>query len=257
MATSGRREAEPVRSLAPPGGVGRTVLTQAWSLLTYLHWPYDPEVVRPRLPAGLEPDVHDGAAWVGLVPFALSELGILGTPPLPRLGAFAETNVRTYTIGPDGRRGVWFHSLEAERLAAVLGARAAYRLPYAWARMRIETGPGAQVTYRSVRRWPGPVAAHASVSVAVGEPVQATALDDFLTARWGLHSRWWGGRLAWAPVEHERWPLRAATLLELDERLIEAAGYPAPSGAPRVLHSPGVRVRIGAPQPLRGAQDRL
>ncbi len=225
-------------------------MTQEWRDLTYVHWPYDPEVVRTVLPRGLEPDLHDGAAWVGLVPFALSRLGVLGTPPLPWLSAFAETNVRTYTVGPDGRRGVWFCSLEAERLAAVVGARVSYRLPYHWSRMAIETGPGAVVAYRSTRRWPVPAGARSRVSVAVEEPVEPSALDDFLTARWGLHARWWGGRLVFAPVEHERWPLHAARLLELDETLLAAAGLPAPSGEPRVLHSPGVRVRIGPPRAI-------
>ena len=223
-------------------------MTQKWTCLTYLHWPYDPAEVRKVLPPGLEPDLHDGVAWVGLVPFALSGLGFLGTPPVPWLSAFAETNVRTYTVGPDGRRGVWFCSLEAERLVAVLGARTAYRLPYTWAKMSIDRGPDDVVTYRSRRRWPAPRGAYSRISVAIGEPVQPTPLDLFLTARWGLHSRTPGGRLAFAAVEHLSWPLHGARLLDLDETLVAAAGLPAPSGAPRVLHSPGVAVRVGTPR---------
>ena len=33
----------------------------------------DPDQVAPLLPRGTTPDVHDGSAWVGLVPFVLSE----------------------------------------------------------------------------------------------------------------------------------------------------------------------------------------
>ncbi|HEU0087790.1 MAG TPA: DUF2071 domain-containing protein, partial [Pseudonocardiaceae bacterium] len=49
---------------------------------------------------------------------------ILGTPPLPYLSGFPETNVRLYAVDPDsGRRGVVFRSLEAARLLPVLAAR--------------------------------------------------------------------------------------------------------------------------------------
>ena len=49
---------------------------------------------------------------------------------LPWLLEFPETNVRTYAVGPSGERGVWFFSLDASRLAAVVTARATYRVPY-------------------------------------------------------------------------------------------------------------------------------
>jgi len=80
--------------------------------------------------------------------------------------------------------------------------------------------------------------------------VEADPLDHFLTARWGLHSRWYGGT-AFTPVSHERWPLQRAELLELADGLVTATGLPAPVGPPRVLHSAGVDVRIGRPFKLR------
>ena len=59
---------------------------------------------------------------------------------------FPETNVRFYSVDAVGRRGVVFGSLEAARLAFVLGARSTLGLNYTWARMRIRprasmTGP--------------------------------------------------------------------------------------------------------------------
>ncbi|MGW0083642.1 DUF2071 domain-containing protein [Streptomyces sp. NPDC003393] len=49
------------------------------------------------------------------------------------------------------------------------------------------------------------------------------------------------------PVEHEPWPLAAATMEVLEETLIASAGLPAPSGGPVVHFSEGVRdVRLGA-----------
>jgi len=229
-------------------GVARAVLGQAWTRLTYLHWPYDPAVVRPLLPPGVEPDVIDGSTWVGLIPFAMSGVSILGTPPLPYLSRFLETNVRLYSVGADGSRGVVFRSLEADRLLPVLSARVAYRLPYMWSAMRLEQR-GDEITYTARRRWPGP-AVSTHIRVRVGGPIQATPLDHFLTARWGLHSAWGDGTV-WAPVAHEQWPLHGAELLDLDDELVQAAGLPRPQGPPRVLYSPGVTVRIGRPRMLR------
>jgi len=147
----------------PPTPVRRPVFTQSWGDLTMLHWPVDPALVAPLLPAGTVPDVLDGVTWVGLVPFVMSRVRILGTPSLPHLSGFPETNVRLYAVDPDsGRRGVVFRSLEAARLLPVLAARASYRLPYLWARMAVRHGTvqGAPtVTYEASRRWPGPISA--------------------------------------------------------------------------------------------------
>ena len=55
----------------PPRTVRRPVFTQQWLDLTYLHWRYAPEVVARHLPAGVRPDVCDGSAWIGLVPFRM------------------------------------------------------------------------------------------------------------------------------------------------------------------------------------------
>lgn len=256
--------AEPVTP-DPPRAVASPVMTQRWADLTYLHWPYDAAVVAPFLPPGTRPDLAEGSAWVGLVPFAMRDVRFpvrppggrtaRGLPAPPPLGSFAETNVRTYSIGPDGRRGVVFLSLDASRALPVLVARTVFALPYHWSRLRVErtgqvgSGPeGSVVTYTCRRRAPGPRGARSLVRVRVGRPVEPAPLDDFLTARWGLHT-WRRGRAVYGAMEHPRWPLHSAELLDLDDDLVPAAGLPAPDGPPRVLFSPGVDVRVGWPRP--------
>lgn len=234
----------------PPVPVRRPVFGQDWTDLTMLHWPVAPEAVAPLLPAGTVPDVLHGRTWVGLVPFIMAGVRVLGTPPLPWLAGFPETNVRLYAVDPEsGRRGVVFRSLEAARLLPVLAARAGYRLPYLWARMSVRHGPGT-VAYETTRRWPGPRGAHSLVRVRTGPRVEADELATYLTARWGLFSSWYGGRTAYAPVDHPPWPLHRAELLDLSDDLVRAAGLPELEGPPHVLWSPGVRVRIGRPRPL-------
>jgi uncharacterized protein YqjF (DUF2071 family) len=108
---------------------------------------------------------------------------------------------------------------------------------------------GDVVSYAGRRRWPGPQA-RLRMAVRIGEPLaRPSDLEQFLTARWGLHASWYGRRLRYLPNEHPRWPLHQATLLRLEENLIAAAGLPAPAGSPvSVLFSPGVPVRMGLPR---------
>jgi uncharacterized protein YqjF (DUF2071 family) len=139
----------------------------------------------------------------------------------------------------------------------VLTAQALLRLPYKWARMRLEKD-GDVLRYTSRRRWPGPRGAASTMTVRVGAPLtQPSAVEHFVTARWGLHTRAWGRSLH-LPNEHPQWPLHRAELLDLDDDLVTAAGLPAPAGPPvSVLYSPGVPVTFGAPDTLAGAgQDR-
>ena len=124
-------EAEPISSTAPELS-GRTVASQRWSQVTFVHWRVDSATVAPLLPAGVRPDEHDGSSWVGLIGFQLDRATIAGSPAVPFFGDFTEVNVRLYGVDDSGRRGVVFLSLEASRLAAVVAARLAFSIPYFW-----------------------------------------------------------------------------------------------------------------------------
>lgn len=224
---------------------------QSWNQLTFLHWSYEPEIIQRLVPSPLEVDTFDGRAWVALTPFINENVRTPLVPAVPWLSRFPETNVRTYVRAPDGSRGVWFFSLEASRLAAVLAARSAYALPYQWARMRLARR-GDTMHYSSSRRWPGPAGAATDVAVEIGrafEPAELRDLDHFLTARWRLYARF-GRGLGFAVVWHVPWPLHSARVVKLHQDLFQAAGLPAPRGEPLVHYSPGVDVRVSAPRLL-------
>jgi uncharacterized protein YqjF (DUF2071 family) len=225
---------------------------QTWSCISFLHWSYEPAVLRQLLPYRLRPQTFDGRAWVGVTPFLLEDLRTPVAPALPWFTSFPETNVRTYVVGPDGREGLWFFSLDAGRLEPVLVARSTYALPDMWSVMAVERD-GAIVRYRSRRRWPGPTPATSAITVEVGDPLGRGELgefDHYLTARWQLYTTL-GPVLARSNVEHEPWPLHRAVVRELESNLLTAAGLPAPEGEPLVHWSPGVHTRISALRPLR------
>jgi uncharacterized protein YqjF (DUF2071 family) len=222
-----------------------------WSTMTFLHWPYRPSVVQRLLPRRLEVESIDGQAWVGLLPFRMQDVRIPGLPAAPWVSQFPETNVRTYVRGPDGQSAIWFFSLEAARLPAVLAARATYGLRYFWADMSVDQG-GRRVRYQSRRRWPGPSGPASRAVIEIDNRFgvdELGELDHFLTARYVLYTLV-AGRLVYAHAEHPPWPLTRARVIDLEENLVQAAGLPAPQGQPLVHHSPGVPVRIGAWKPV-------
>jgi hypothetical protein len=228
-----------------PDPIVRPVMQQTWRALTFLHWRYDPAVIRRTLPQGLTLDTFDGFAWVGLVPFELADVAPPKLFALPWLSRFPETNVRTYVHGPDSVPGVWFFTLEADRLIAVLAARASYHLPYRWAQMSIHEEE-ARVEYRSRRnRLFGK--GETDIAVEAGARMQPGELDHFLTARFRLYAAA-GRRIAYAPVEHNPWPLQHARILRLNENLIENSGAPRPQGNPLVHFSQELKVKAGALQ---------
>jgi uncharacterized protein YqjF (DUF2071 family) len=125
------------------------LMGQTWYDLLFAHWALAPEILRPLVPQPLELDLRDGRAWLGITPFRVGGLRSRGTPPLPWLSRFPELNVRTY-VDYGGRPGIYFFSLDAARVAAVLAARRGYRLPYFHADMTIDHR-SSWVRYESTR----------------------------------------------------------------------------------------------------------
>ena len=234
-----------------PFEVRQPVMFHRWDRLTFLHWSYDVDRVQALLPDGLRVEPYDGRAWVGLVPFFM-KVRLRGLPSVPWLLNFPETNVRTYVKDRNGNTGVWFFSLDASRLAAVVTARSTYRMPYFWSKMSVLKN-GSAMEYESRRRRPGPRGAGSQVVVEISDVFAAEQLSDFdhyLTARFRLFGTW-GGRLLTARAEHPPWILHRVSASHCDDDLVAAAGLPAPDGDPIVHWSPGADVRIGRPTRVR------
>ncbi|WP_037560203.1 YqjF family protein [Spirillospora albida] len=244
-----RRPPEPITA-SPPRRIRFAASTQTWRDVVFLHWPYDPGDLEPLVPRGARLDVRDGRTWLGVVGLRLTGTRVGGVVPLSRLGDFDELNVRIYTIGDDGRRSTAFLAMEAGRLPVVTGARALLRLPYSWSRV-VRRRHGDTVAYSSSRRFPGPVGAGLTFTVRTGALHEPDATAEFITARWGTHTAWYGLPL-YLPFAHEPWPLRSAELVDFtDGGLFAALGVPPPPGPPTsVLYAPEVHPRSGLPLPM-------
>jgi uncharacterized protein len=236
----------------------RAVMRQKWRDLLFLHWPINPEALRPLIPSQLELDLFEETAYVGLVPFTMTGVRPVGLPAVAGLSSFHETNVRTYVRLPDRDPGVWFFNLEAANSIAVLLARRLFHLPYHYARMFVEresttrADEPATILYAGTRRWPGPLPASYSVRatpVGLIHPAPAGTLEHFLVERYILFALR-KSRLFKAHVHHTSYPLQSAKLLSFDETLLAAAGIKRPEIAPMAHFAAGVDVEVF---PLRPA----
>jgi uncharacterized protein len=208
-------------------------MSQSWHNLLFAHWPLAPNVVVDKVPPVFELDLYEGMAWLGIVPFRMTNVAPRGVPALPWLSEFLELNVRTY-VRVGGKPGVYFFSLDAASRLAVWAARTWLNLPYHAARMS-ESANEDGVEYESRRR-----GADATLSVRYG-PVGATyraphgSLEYFLTERYCLYHVGHRGRPYRLEIHHPPWPLQAAQATFAANSLAEAAGLPLPD-LPPLLH---------------------
>jgi uncharacterized protein YqjF (DUF2071 family) len=209
---------------------------QRWHDLLFAHWRVPVEMLRPLVPRPLPVDTFDAAAWVGVIPFRMTNLRPRLIPALPWLSAFPELNVRTY-VTVDGKPGVYFFSLDAGNPVAVAAARALFDLPYYRADMRVmQDGDG--VRYRSTRTHRGAPAAHFVARYRpTGAPFEPTpgSLDHFLTERYCLYTVSFRGHVFRVEIDHRPWPLQPAEATLEVNTMASAQGIALPNDPP-LLH---------------------
>jgi hypothetical protein len=215
---------------------GPWMMTQTWNDLLFAHWPVDTRALAEKLPPGLDLDLFDNQAWLGIVPFHMTNVSPRGVPALPWVSAFPELNVRTYVRVGD-RFGVYFFSLDAANPLAVGVARTMFRLPYFTAAMKVDVHAG-EVQFQSRRTSDKGAAAELVVTYRpAGSAFNAEAgsLEYFLTERYCLFTTDERGDVLTVEIHHPPWPLQPAEATITVNTMADAAGVRLPSMAP-VLH---------------------
>ncbi len=207
------------------------VMGQTWDDLLFAHWPVSASLVREHVPAHLAIDEHEGSAWIGVTPFAVTGLRARGLLPLPFLSTFVEVNVRTYVTQED-RPGIWFFSLDASSQLAVEAARRVYRLPYFQAHMSLERR-GGRIVFECARHGGRAFSATYAPSGAAFEAVPGS-LEHFLAERYCLYAEE-KGRLFRCDIHHAPWSLQPATAA-IDLNTLPP-DWAAPSGSPTLHYS--------------------
>ena len=215
---------------------GPWFMTQSWHDLLFAHWPVDARMLQEQLPPGLQLDTFDGQAWLGVIPFHMTNVAPRAVPSIPFVSAFPELNVRTY-VTLHGKPGVYFFSLDAGSSLAVAAARALFHLPYFAATMSVEEVNG-EITFRSRRetRMPG-IADFTATYRPVGpvQPPRAGTLEYFLTERYCLYTVDGSFHAKRLDIHHWPWPLQTAEARITVNTMADAAGIRLPSIAP-LLH---------------------
>ena len=209
------------------------VMTQTWNDLLFAHWRADPVHLRSKVPAEFELDLFDGAAWIGVVPFRMSNVALRGVPSISWLSAFPELNVRTYVRVGD-RPGVYFFSLDAGSALAVLGARTWLNLPYYSATMHV-TRPGDAIHYESRRAGAAAELVATYQPIGPAAPPVAGTLEYFLTERYCLYHLNHRGRPYRLEIHHPPWALQPAAAQITRNTMAAPAGLMLQAGPP-LLH---------------------
>ena len=212
---------------------GPWIMAQTWHDLLFAHWPLQPQVLRPLVPAQLALDAYEGQCWLAVTPFRMSNIHPRGLPAIPGFSRLPELNVRTYVKFED-KPGVYFFSLDAGSLSAVFAARSFYRLPYFYARMKVEVAAD-QVRYHSLRRVPANAEFRGRYHPAA--PVQLRprgSLEHWLTERYCLYTTTRRSVFR-AEIHHLPWPLQDAEAEIEINTMAAAAGITLPD-VPPLLH---------------------
>ncbi len=210
------------------------LMTQSWNSLLFAHWRVDASQMRRAVPDVFDLDLFDGEAYLGVVPFYMTNVGVRAAPALPWLSAFPELNVRTYVRVAE-RPGVYFFSLDAGRRLAVAVARALLNLPYYAAVMSAERRDGA-VHYESARRSHPPAEFNAIYEPA-SAPFAASvgSIEYFLTERYCLYHQDRRGRPYRLEIHHRPWALQLARAT-ITINTMAAASHLTTNGPPPLLH---------------------
>jgi uncharacterized protein YqjF (DUF2071 family) len=213
----------------------RWVMTQTWHDLLFAHWPVEAVALRSHVPAPFAIDRYDGVAWIGVVPFHMTNVTARGLPALPWLSQLPELNVRTY-VRVDDKPGIYFFSLDAARIVAVRAARFLFNLPYYVASMDVRVGADGVVRYRSDREGP-PSAAFSATYRPAGPRFTAApgSLEQFLTERYCLYNLDARGVPYRLDIHHRPWLLQRAEADIARNTVTAAAGLALPPSPP-LLH---------------------
>jgi uncharacterized protein len=212
------------------------IMTQTWHDLLFAHWPVDRGQLQSLLPPGIEVDLFDDEAWLGIVPFHMTNVSPRGIPALPWVSEFSELNVRTY-VRACGRPGVYFFSLDASNSLAVAAARTLFYLPYYSASIAIDRQADT-IRYESRRSADtSPDAVLLARYAPTSDVVEAEpgSLEYFLTERYCLFTVDRASQPCTVDIHHPPWRLQLAEAAMEVNTMAEAAGIRLPTLAP-LLH---------------------
>lgn len=184
---------------------------QEWNNALFFHWEIPLELLQSLVPSNLKVDLYEGKAYISLVPFTMQKIRPKYLPSLAFVSDFHEINLRTY-VTHQGKPGVFFISIEAEKSLSAFLSRMLSGLPYKKSTMvRTPKGYTSQNKLQDFRF---------SAEYEIQEVIVAkTGLDRFLTERYSLYLER-NGKLYRYQIHHKEWELRNVRMDKFDSKYI-------------------------------------
>jgi uncharacterized protein YqjF (DUF2071 family) len=233
------------------------IMHHRWENLLFLHWRFSPGEVQATLPPALTVDTFNGDAYLAITPFFMTHVRPAGFPALPWISSFQELNVRTYVYDNEGTPGVWFYSLDCNRLPAVLAARLITALRYFHAAMSATRAD--QTDYYCRRRGSNQTAHYIYRAIGRDREAEVQSLEFFVLERYYLFAqRRETGNLLRAQVAHAPYRYRDAELIEVSTIPAQLDGFVQLNRPPdHVCAVDGFDVNVFAPEKVPGVETAM
>jgi hypothetical protein len=231
------------------------MMFQEWRQLLFMSWPIDPDEMRRHVPADIEVDLHEGKAWLSMLPMHMEDLHFRYLPPLPGTSDFPEINLRTYVRVKGQVPGVFFFSLDSSSWLGAFVARHFIHTPYVYAKMKLtKDGDTFHMTSdRKASRY-APAAQLDIRYRPVGEPQEAApgSLAHFLVERYTAIAETKPGVIYSGPVSHSPWKLSDAEAEVELNTIPQAAGFDVDGIAPSLHFSRGTDTKLSMVKRIPG-----
>ena len=228
----------------------KSTLYQNWKHLTFMHWKVDAQLLQKHIPEGLEIDLYNGEAYIGVIPFTMEKVRPRGLPWVPFISTFGEFNIRAY-VTKNGIPGVFFLTLDAQSRVTCFHAPRSYGLAYRYAKAKVQVQTDECYSWSSRRRAGGESLIGTTNSSGPMELAVQGSLEYFLFERYSLYT-WHQGVLHRAYTHHLPWKYCAAQVEVETNTLLESYHL----GIEKILHpehihmSPGVNVQTWNIEPI-------
>ena len=179
------------------------IISQQWRNVLFLHYEVNPEELQKLVPYPI--DLFEGKGVVSIVPFVMKRIRFPFLPSVPGLSKLYELNLRTY-VRINNKPAVYFFTLDSNHLFAVLIARLGFSLPYRSRSIDISN----QDTYRLKSD-------DLILEAKIGNEIINDEFHQWATERYALITKRFGKDM-WGVVEHEKWKLQTAKLIEVRDQ---------------------------------------
>lgn len=206
---------------------------QEWNNALFLHWKIPYDELRKAVPARLELDTFEGEVYISLVAFQMQKIRPKHLPAVKFISDFEEINLRTYVIN-DGKAGVYFINIEAEKYLSAFIARKLSGLPYE--KSNILRKGNRFTSKNQLKKF------HLEAEFNIQNKLESkTELDHFLTERYCLYLED-RNQLFRFDIHHKEWEIKNVEMKKLNLSYQLADNFRIETHSDLIHYSDGVKV---------------